>query len=297
MLYIIDGTGDVSPESYHYDMRRGFCWSIKEGYRHTSYHRGPELTGLLTSTIADMMYDNIVRDITHLWDRTAFFQSFPITLVGHSRGGAAVIYIANRLKDGIWIDGENILERMDVELNLNMLLFDAVDMSITISGTETIPSNVKKCLHFHRDVDFSNYFLHCEEMVALNGFHWGEFTEAGRRQETLRRYHHALRNACRFEAPDFGNVGLEGDRRHVDWRKKKGTHGALGGAPKDAYSYIPETPYAAMIDEQEVMTMLEIEREVNEFLHQIGEIGDLRLAYKPICINLSQTSADNWKKY
>jgi hypothetical protein len=61
------------------------------------------------------------------------FTSKPLFLAGHSRGGAAVIWVANLLKrDAIEVDG--------------MFLLDAVDRTASLKSVEKIPGNESSSL-------------------------------------------------------------------------------------------------------------------------------------------------------
>jgi len=71
----------------------------------------------------------------------------PINLVGHSRGGAACIYVAPEL------------HKQDIPVH-SMLLFDAVDRTAGIDSTR-IPPNVGYCLHLMRDPSLVTFFTAC----------------------------------------------------------------------------------------------------------------------------------------
>ena len=109
MIFIIDGTGETADKTYMADMSRGFCYQLylKLG-RQAEYMRGPRVDGLNTFDIADEMLEKIM-NYYHTGTTGPMFidpnnrpkdqKLDDIFLAGHSRGGCAVIYIAQKLKD------------------------------------------------------------------------------------------------------------------------------------------------------------------------------------------------------
>lgn len=137
MLYIIDGTGSDNDYIYAKEMTNGFCAQLQRKTNTPHYLRGPDLLGRKTEDIAETMLSRI--------------QPGKIFLAGHSRGGAAVIWIANKLKaQGKTVDA--------------MFLYDAVDCTVFLSGVDKIPSNVRACYHARRDESLAGYY----ELDALN---------------------------------------------------------------------------------------------------------------------------------
>ena len=169
MIFIIDGTGETADKTYMADMSRGFCYQLylKLG-RQAEYMRGPRVDGLNTFDIADKMLEAILEyyysepidltvnnskqvDINQIIaDALKPKTAKPIFLAGHSRGGCAVIYIAQKLKaQGIKVKA--------------MFLFDAVARThkgVPIVGEDfkEIPDNVRICYHALRDRERSNHY-------------------------------------------------------------------------------------------------------------------------------------------
>jgi len=113
MLYIVDGTGDQDKDVYARQMAGGFCDQMRKKF-HGWYHRGPTLAGRETYTIANIVYGAI--------KKYGLLGKEPLFLAGHSRGGAAVIYVAWQLKkSGHSVDA--------------LFLFDAVERSATRQNT------------------------------------------------------------------------------------------------------------------------------------------------------------------
>lgn len=67
---------------------------------------------------------------------------YRIFLVGYSRGGSECIFLAN------------LLQRAGIPVEA-MFLFDAVNMTLDLSGYRKIPSNVKTCYHAYRNPKFA----------------------------------------------------------------------------------------------------------------------------------------------
>jgi len=171
-------------------------------------------------------------------------------LAGHSRGGAAVILIAQALKkDKIFVDG--------------LFLFDAVDRTdSTLIAVQTIPRNVRVTYHARRDASLSTYFqwgardsaqkyLDCvnsnqtDPSAATAGACQGEL-ELARKYQRLDDAMRVRMRANTFWSPtegigiDFGNCGLgieppcniEEGRWPCAYKETKflGSHGAIGGS-------------------------------------------------------------------
>src|SRR5688572_4823262 len=117
-LYLLDGTGDKDTEyKYWPDMSRGFCLTLKkQNGERVEYLRGPTLLGRETWFIAETMLAFIRAD-------RAKYPKMRILLGGHSRGGAAALYVARKLKE----------EKVTVH---GMVLFDAVRRAIQKSAVE-----------------------------------------------------------------------------------------------------------------------------------------------------------------
>ncbi|MEO7385177.1 MAG: hypothetical protein ABIU18_09645, partial [Novosphingobium sp.] len=136
MLYIIDGTGPDDDQTYARQMHGSMCEKLARDYG-GHYNRGPALLGTDTFKIAQHVYQSIERD--------PGLRRQPLFLAGHSRGGAAVIRIAQLLKR----------ERIGVEA---LFLFDAVDRTGPGENVQHVPGNVKHTFHARRDKMIVNYF-------------------------------------------------------------------------------------------------------------------------------------------
>lgn len=138
MLYIIDGTGPSNDYEYEKSMAGGFCkqLQIKTGTPH--YLRGPTALGITTLDIAKTMLRRI--------NDVQCSKPESIYLAGYSRGGAAIIYIAQQLKS----QGQEVSA---------MFLYDAVDRALfNFNDLQTIPSTVKRCYHAMRDSSLATYY-------------------------------------------------------------------------------------------------------------------------------------------
>jgi|WetSurSiteA1Bulk_404760.scaffolds.fasta_scaffold00107_2 hypothetical protein len=281
MIYIIDGTGEHDSKKYFSDMSRGFCWKIHKQSSGSVYLRGPEKFGTETWEIGDNLYKIIMSDRER-------FANPPITLVGHSRGGAACIYVAHKLKT--------------LKININaMLLFDAVDRALGFDA-DVIPSNVARCLHLMRDEAFSNYFINTPEYKRLKHNQTipmlttkEAITRDENRIKQLERYNKAMRDACRFDCDgtgfSFGNAGTKYEPPCKAQRiRYRATHGAMGGAPLQVSKYIDDFQYAKAIEYEEIDSMLHIQTKANSFLKEVGESGNLKLDYIPACMPYDQTT-------
>lgn len=314
-LYLIDGTGPENWKEYERDMSRGFCMTLKkQNADRVEYLRGPTTSGLTTWMIGDAMLAFIKAD-------RAKYPGMRILLGGHSRGGAAAIYVARKLKE----------EKITVH---GMVLFDAVRRAIQkspaqiageiVTGShgiptmlavqvvravveagldafgshpiDKIPSNVERALHVVRDERFSYFFLDTPEWKGLyekgrSGVHDPLFNM---RVAEFSRMHNEMRNACRFNCMEFGvptgfsfgNTGLSAEPGCHFTKPEKflATHGAMGGAPLNPHEYIKTQPYATLIETQEIISMLAVQARVNGFLKELGFGGDrqaVALGYRP----------------
>jgi hypothetical protein len=230
MLYIVDGTGsDILPlrrdyERYDKEMHLGMCDRMRIKFDGV-YYRGPSFLGLETFRTAETVYEEIKKDPA--------LHEQPLFLAGHSRGGAAVISVANLLKrDAIEVDG--------------MFLFDAVDRTASRSkSVETIPRNVKLVAHALRDktlaflfdsaaTDAKNRFFECNERNRGRGCE-----EERRVAETYIKFDDAMKVRSRVGGSgfshgiDFGNCGTayEGEQEKFNKEIFPGSHGAIGGSP------------------------------------------------------------------
>src|SRR5262245_51973299 len=109
----IDGTGPLTDSDYSAAFRLSFMRHlIHANPRNSMYIRGPFWDGLDLSIMVNQGYTFV-----HLLK--AGNAAMPVLLTGYSRGAAAVMGVAERLRrDGVTVDG--------------MLLFDAVDRAVTM---------------------------------------------------------------------------------------------------------------------------------------------------------------------
>lgn len=325
MIYIIDGTGPDNFSDYHADMRRGFCWSLKtQNGPAAEYLRGPTELGLETWEIAELMYS-----------RVKAHPGAPVVLAGHSRGGAAVIYLARKLqKDGIQVSAmvlfdavRRALQKSPTEYGLQILnapspanlVFNAATAAIEVGldffqigqqKADVIPANVERVLHVVRDERFSNYFMQTQEYRELAG---AARAGSGKsltvpqsvRLDRLRQWHRRMRDACRFDCIkagvstgfSFDNTGMESEPGcKLQIVPYMATHGAMGGAPLEVRSYISDATYAADIEAQEVVSMLQVQTRVNSFLLEVNAsvcavqpVQGARLAYVPATVQAGQS--------
>ena len=132
ILLCIDGTGPVLDDSYYAAMHNSFVSYIyrRSSARSKQYLRGPGFDGSDMSILVRNGYEFV-----HL-NRFVKPDS-RVLLAGYSRGGAAVVAIAARLKrDGVPVHG--------------MMLFDPVDRS-PLLDTNEIPTNVELAYKALRD--------------------------------------------------------------------------------------------------------------------------------------------------
>ncbi len=345
MIFCIDGTGEHDDKIYYNDMKRGFCYHIHSQYKNSVYVRGPETFGTETWSIGNGIYEKIIdvklrRPVTapllmnspmfntagstrqfsngvarinltnEIATKKLLVNDTPITLVGHSRGGAACIYVAHKLNEiGIAVNA--------------MLLFDAVDRAIGFDTT-TIPSNVNKCLHLMRDPEFANYFHNTPEYKELSSragslylshslssigmgttlTHGSPMAQPKPNPDLLRllkldELHKKMKDMCRVNCLlwgvptgfGFDNTGTKWSGK-TDYKSEKfmATHGALGGAPLQTSKEIDDQRYWGLIAEAEVLAMFQVQARAKSFLTESGETGELKLGYQPLCTTRDQTA-------
>lgn len=235
MLYIVDGTGDADDEIYLTVMSGSFCDKMGKMFD-GRYFRGPTRLDwtINTEDIAKKVCAEIRKNTQQLGKR-------PLFLAGHSRGGAAVIRVAQDLqKTGHSVDA--------------MFLFDAVDRTGPFTRSlEFIPSNVRATYHAIRNTQIANYFewgarsakqkyTRCILMQPpRNGANRCE-----KEKEDMIKYRRLddamkFRMRASFEHTEhegasipFGNCGTAPqDKRATNFVMKDflGSHGALGGSP------------------------------------------------------------------
>jgi hypothetical protein len=135
MLVGIDGTAGGWDDADYWNMNHNSFVSRAIHFANAArpgsgkYFHGPYPGGLGTDRIAGLAVDYIRSNIN-------YEDPEPIFLVGHSRGGASCIRVAEILDAEEWIDA--------------MFLFDAVRMTTRVD-TECIPRNVKRVYHAIRD--------------------------------------------------------------------------------------------------------------------------------------------------
>lgn len=132
----IDGTGPSNNDEYRTDFTNSFVRKIWSTWAagNAGYLRGPSLLGSETAGLAGegtRWIVNRVRDLEKTKQPTRLFLS------GYSRGGAAIVEVANQLKS------------QGIKVHC-MMLFDAVDRS-NLGSTDVIPSNVTLAYHAMRD--------------------------------------------------------------------------------------------------------------------------------------------------
>lgn len=291
MMFIIDGTGDSDYKKYMQDMERGFCHQLylKLG-RQAEYMRGPTLYGFNTFDIAEEMLQKIMT-----YYRTGITGAMLIDpnnqkldniyLAGHSRGGCAVIYIAQKLKE----KGINVKA---------MFLFDAVERTFFpltsgesfSSDFDEIPSNVEMCYHAIRDRERVNprkeelRLLTNKCVKAIPTPHGGVFVkdtitgdcrhllkleEDDKKDRALTR-NQMVSGKLTF---DFKNCGIKPLSSRLSIQKFKGHHGTIGGVIT-ATSPVPDqremAPDDFMITFQEENALLQVDRWMSENLRLHG---------------------------
>jgi hypothetical protein len=216
-------------------MSGGFCVQMSKLYA-GEYERGPSLDGYRTFDKAEAFFKKI-RSNPRLGRE-------PLFLAGHSRGGAAVIRIAQLLKPN------------NIEVKA-MFLFDAVDRTLSGTKVQLIPSNVRSCYHAMRDRSLAAYFESGMRAAqeAMDACMVKNVGNRSRCRQEIDRYQKlfledaSLKHAMRttfirtpgflFPSIDFGNCGVGPepicrlDEIQCKYTPKEflGTHGAMGGAP------------------------------------------------------------------
>lgn len=237
-LYLIDGTGPENWNEYERDMQRGFCMQLKKqnGDR-VEYLRGPTLQGLETWMIGETILQYVKAD-------RAKYPKMRILLGGHSRGGAAALYVARKLKEEkVTVHGMVLFDAVRRAIQktpaqyANQIATESAGIPIMVAlqmaraavevgfdyfgknAIDRIPSNVERALHVVRDEQFS-YFIQ-------NTAEWKDLIKKGpsdprdvvynRKVSEMARMHHAMRDACRWNCLgplgvptgfSFGNTGL-----------------------------------------------------------------------------------------
>ena len=230
MLYIVDGTGEADDKEYAKSMAGGLCKELQK-LGLGRYYRGPSVDGRQTFDIAKLVLKDLLdeRKRSHRDD---------IFLAGHSRGGAAVVWIAKQLN------------QMGVAVKA-MFLFDAVDRTLQFSDLDVVPGNVGACYHARRDRSLAGYY----ETGVKRAFNdWLDCIDANPGKPApcakLALTHRQLvdqdikmKRAMRcstlvgFGVPDggsidFGNCATSAESP-CSYQEKffLGSHGAIGGAP------------------------------------------------------------------
>lgn len=146
-IVIVDGTGTdvfVAPnnDQYRVDYANSHCSRIAREFPHTTYQRGPWLDGFNMGQTIEEAY---IRSMGFIGNGACK----GLCLIGHSRGGAAVIAVAHRLKE----------KGIDVGF---LGLFDAVEMDCNFRwDVDQVPDNVKSVYHVER------------QMATLSRHLWG----------------------------------------------------------------------------------------------------------------------------
>lgn len=246
MIFIIDGTGVADHVAYAKEMSGGFCKRLMYKAR-GRYWRGPTLSGWHTTDIAGYVTDAIIK-----WRGTSQRQE-KLFLAGHSRGGAAAIFVAQALK------------KNNVEVEA-MFLFDAVDRTVNFRSAETIPANVRYCYHALRDPSLATYYTEGVRMardavakcIGLPTGRRPSMMEAtidsllakppvpGECQKVIEAARRAIEQDNKMKivmrsttlstpegtSIDFGNCGLKAEGAcKLEKEIFLGSHGAIGGAP------------------------------------------------------------------
>lgn len=140
-IYVgIDGTGTGDTGEYERLFKNSFVnqlgrMGMWEGA--SIYRRGPTDPGFETASIAASAHSEFLPKYNAI--KAANGAKRPrVFMAGYSRGGAAILKVANMLHDA------------DIEVEC-LLLFDAVDRTTTISSDETkVPPTVRFCRHARR---------------------------------------------------------------------------------------------------------------------------------------------------
>ena len=265
MIIIIDGTGDYGRDSYAKAMAGGFCKKVQflagrpsqsseKAKGAVLYHRGPGLAGTETYAIADEMLSKVPRR----WDPKE-----DMYLVGHSRGGAAVIYAAQELeKRGISVRAMVLFDAVDRVLVTNKALLNTVALGMALGpipailsfvtdpgapDVSTIPLNVKNCYHARRDARaatgivtyYEQYVTSAKQnrqkvdpknkaMVAAADLE----VERAVQLDTQMKVRMRAVNKLGDGSIDFGNCGTSFCSIGYKEEFFLGSHGAMGGSPR-----------------------------------------------------------------
>ncbi|CAN7365159.1 hypothetical protein [Massilia sp. LjRoot122] len=241
MIFIIDGTGVADHAAYAKEMSGGFCKRLMHKAR-GRYWRGPTLSGWHTTDIAEYVTEAVMT-----WKDSSQGQE-KLFLAGHSRGGAAAIFVAQTLK------------KRNVEVEA-MFLFDAVDRTVNFRSAQAIPANVRYCYHALRDPSLSTYYTEGTRMARdavatcvglpnsmeamidsllakppLPGKCQKVIEAARKLVEQDNKMKIVMRsttlNSPEGKSIDFGNCGLRAEGAcKLEKAKFLGSHGAIGGAP------------------------------------------------------------------
>ena len=245
MLAVIDGTGAPDDLTYRKHMEGSMCDRLARKFS-GRYYRGPVLSGSNTFEIAQTAYRDIKSD--------SALHRQPLFLAGHSRGGAAVIRIAQWLCD----------EGIGVEA---MFLYDAVDRTMTVVDLQTVPRNVKRVFHARRSKEIVDYFGKAAEdttkeylvLATANHHKPREIEDKRKLAQKYNRLDNAMKVRMRyttgfFGGPsiDFGNCGvtLEGNPDGYKQEFFLGSHGAIGGSFIGAQDGAWANPADAMLFQQ-----------------------------------------------
>jgi pimeloyl-ACP methyl ester carboxylesterase len=247
MLYLIDGTGEAEDDLYQRDMRNGFLRRMETEYAGI-YYRGPTTMNWTIST------GSIVKSVVKAILEDERLGREDLYLAGHSRGGYAVLCVAEELAK--------------VKPVRAMFLFDAVDRTPG-PFARTLPKTIKKAYHATRDPILGSYvdrsvvdraiaaFIHAygRDGTAYvdsitpppNGKCTKEWEAMRRLQEEDLKFRWAVRARyvvfpvwfrlkynCIPVSVDFENcLGLEPKTNNprYEFSTFMGTHGAIGGAP------------------------------------------------------------------
>jgi hypothetical protein len=230
------------------------------------YWRGPDLSDLIkrTASIAEKVHAEVLRNEfppTLLAPGARQLPKTPIVLIGHSRGGAAVVMVARMLAE----------KKIPVDA---MFLFDAVSRQSRSSiDVDKVPGTVRVCRHAVRNegaqvvmeveerqlwrkvektpgyLEMAKQFARVgsgtfEDFLMMGSPHLSaRFPELARavtswrtKAQSLKGIKVAMRNsfeagASGFSIP-FGNCARSGDAP-CDYKEEPfaGSHGAMGGVP------------------------------------------------------------------
>lgn len=151
----VDGTGPRDDGTYAANFHDSFVNVFKREFSwdHAGYRRGPAMEGLRTKDLGDAAATYVQSQVATALTRSSIAPF--VCLAGYSRGGAAVIRACNQLKEA----------QIAVDC---LLLFDAVDRAVNLSGVDVIPSNVARVYHARRHAEAASrpYFGNCGTSLA-----------------------------------------------------------------------------------------------------------------------------------